>query len=225
MTETTREPQYQTCVEIRDRFGLTPLGLMTNQVWHDDPKRLLFVLARYKFAAKMLAGRKNVLEVGCADAFATRIVKQAVDRVVAVDFDPVFVADVRARFDSKWPFECHQHDMISGPFQEGFDGAYSIDVLEHIPAEHEEAFIRNIVMSLTSEGVLLIGSPSLESQVYASPISKAGHVNCKSAPDLKRLMEKFFDHVFMFSMNDEIVHTGFHSMAHYVFALGCGRKS
>jgi len=224
MTAHTREPQYQSCVDIRDQFGLTTLGLMTNQAWRDDPRHLLFVLSRYKFAAKMLSGRKRVLEVGCADAFATRLVQQTVEKVVAIDFDPVFVEDVRSRFDARWPLECHQHDMLSGPFGSGFDAAYSMDVLEHIPAEHEQAFLGNIVRSLTPDGVLLIGTPSLESQQYASAPSRAGHVNCKSAPDLKRVMEQFFGQVFLFSMNDEVVHTGFHGMAHYLFALGAGPR-
>ncbi len=39
------------------------------------------------------------------------------------------------------------------------------------------------------------------------------------APDLKALMETYFHSVFMFSMNDETVHTGYHKMAHYVIAL------
>ena len=49
MAEETREPQYQRCVELRDTEGLASLGLMSNQTWHDDPKRLVFMLARYKF--------------------------------------------------------------------------------------------------------------------------------------------------------------------------------
>jgi hypothetical protein len=36
-------------------------------------------------------------------------------------------------------------------------------------------------------------------------------------------MAKFFHHVFIFSMNDEVVHTGFYPMAHYLLALGCGK--
>lgn len=39
-------------------------------------------------------------------------------------------------------------------------------------------------------------------------------MNCKSAPNLKALMQEYFHNVFMFSMNDEVVHTGFHKMAH-----------
>jgi len=37
-------------LQTRDEQGLASLGLMTNQVWEDDPRRLAFVLARYKFA-------------------------------------------------------------------------------------------------------------------------------------------------------------------------------
>ena len=40
-TEQTKERQYQVQVSLRDTKGLTRLGLVTNQVWHDDPRRLL----------------------------------------------------------------------------------------------------------------------------------------------------------------------------------------
>src|SRR5205809_3207385 len=91
----TREPQYQRTLEIAADKGLTTLGLMTNQVWEDDPRHLVFTLSRYKFVSKMLSGRKHVLEVGCADAFGTRLVQQEVERLTATDFDQVFVEDVR----------------------------------------------------------------------------------------------------------------------------------
>ncbi len=29
----------------------------------------------------------------------------------------------------------------------------------------------------------------------------------------------FFERVFIFSMNDEVLHTGFHPMSHYIFSL------
>ena len=225
MADETREPQYQRCVELRAAEGLTPLGLMSNQTWHDDPKRLVFTLARYKFVAKMLAGQQHVLEVGCADAFGTRIVQQEVGRVTAVDFDPVFVADVQSRQDPHWPLECRVHDMAAGPLPERFDAAYALDVLEHIPPGAEAAFLTNLAASLQPEGVLIIGMPSLESQAHASPQSAAGHVNCKRGPELKALLEQYFRHVFLFSMNDEVVHTGFTPMANYLLALCCGLKA
>jgi hypothetical protein len=61
-------------------------------------------------------------------------------------------------------------------------------------------------------------------QAYASPQSVAGHVNCKSGNVFKETMEKYFENVLLFSMNDEVVHTGFTPMAHYLFAIGSGLK-
>lgn len=222
--ETTREPQYQGLLTIRDTIGQARLGLMTNQAWHDDPRHLVWLLSRYKFVAKMLSGKHRVLEVGCGDAFGTRIVQQEVGAVTAVDFDPVFVNDIHSRMDQRWRFDCRVHDMISGPVEGTFDAAYSLDVLEHISKSDEERFLGNIVHSLVNEGVLLIGTPSLESQVHASKYSKEGHVNCKSHKELRQLMLHFFHNVFIFSMNDEVVHTGFYPMAQYLIALCAGRR-
>ncbi len=221
----TRETQYQRSIDLLREKGLTPLGLMTNQAWQDDPKHLVFTLSRYKFVAKMLAERANVLEVGCADAFGTRIVRQGVRRLTAIDFDPVFVADVQARMDPKWDFECRLHDMLSGPYPGSYDAANALDVIEHIPAGDEERFIGNIAQSLTPHGALLLGCPTPESQAYASPQSKAGHVNCKDGPGMRALLGRHFGNVFIFSMNDEVVHTGFSPMAHYIIGLGCGRRA
>lgn len=220
----TRETQYQRSIELLKEKGLTPLGLMTNQAWNDDPKHLIFTLSRYKFVSKMLAGSAHVLEVGCADAFGTRIVAQAVRKLTAIDFDPVFVADVLNRMDPKWSFDCKFHDMLSGPFPGEFDGAYALDVIEHIPPADEKPFVANIAGSLAPHGVLVLGCPSLQSQAHASPQSKAGHVNCKDGESMRALLRQFFHNVFVFSMNDEVVHTGYFPMAHYVLGLACGRK-
>jgi 2-polyprenyl-3-methyl-5-hydroxy-6-metoxy-1,4-benzoquinol methylase len=218
----TREPQYQRCLELARENGLDTLGLMTNQVWHDDPRRLAFVLARYKFVAKMLEGRKHVAEVGCADAFGTRIVAQAVGRVTAYDFDPIFIEDARRRSSAVWPFDLQAHDIQRRPLPRKFEGVYCLDLLEHIPQRREQAFLANLRRSLRPSGALIVGSPSLESQAYASPPSKAGHVNCKSGAALVRLLRAHFANVFLFSMNDEVVHTGFAPMAHYRLAICTG---
>jgi 2-polyprenyl-3-methyl-5-hydroxy-6-metoxy-1,4-benzoquinol methylase len=224
MPRHTREPQYDVMLEKVENTNLTTFGLMTNQAWDDDPKRLAFTFSRYKFVAKIMAGRNKVLEIGCADAFATRIVQQAVEELTAVDFDSVFIEDVKQRMNPKWPLNCFVHDMLKGPVAGTYDGIYALDVLEHIRPDDEHAFLKNALGSLEPHGIMVIGMPSLESQDYASPISRAGHVNCKSMPDLKSILEQYFHNVFVFSMNDEMVHTGFHKMAQYLMALCCDRR-
>jgi 2-polyprenyl-3-methyl-5-hydroxy-6-metoxy-1,4-benzoquinol methylase len=221
----TKEPQYDSMVEQANDRGLETLGLMTSYAWNDDPKRLTFTLSRYKFVSKLLSGRANVLEIGCADAFGSRIVRQEVGRLTATDFDAVFIEDVKKRMNPRWSFDAFVHDMLSGPVPpRNYDGIYALDVLEHLDPADEPVFMSNLVASLAPHGAVVLGMPSLESQAYASPNSKAGHVNCKSMPDFKQIMARYFHNVFIFSMNDEVIHTGYHRMAHYLLALGCEAK-
>lgn len=220
----TKESQYNKLLDYEEHDGLQKLGLMANQCWEDDPRRFVFMLSRYKFASKILSGYKNVLEVGCGDAFASRIVLQEVKKLTVSDFDPIFIKDILSRNSNKWKLDALNNDFVAKPVNKKYDGIYSLDVLEHIEKKNEKKFISNIVSSLENNGVLIFGMPTIESQVYASELSKLGHVNCKTAPDLKELMLNYFNTVFIFSMNDEVVHTGFHKMAHYIFAVCCNKK-
>lgn len=225
MTQRTKEVQYNELLKVRDEIGTASLGLMMNQVWHDDPRRLAFVLARYKFVAKMLSGKQKVAELGCGDAFGSRIVKQEVAELHVYDFDPLFLDDVEKRNVERWKLHPHLHDILDGPLKEApFDAIYSLDVLEHIAEASEHLYVKHLKQSLVDHGILIVGMPSLESQSHASPQSKVGHVNCKSGKVLKSVLEKDFHNVLLFSMNDEVVHTGFSPMAHYLLAICTGKK-
>lgn len=223
--ETTKEPQYELLFDVVEKHGISTFGLMANESWNKDPRRTLITLARYKFVSKLLSGKQSVLEIGCADAFGTRLVQQEVAHVTAVDFDPLFIKDAQSRENNNWPITLCVHDMLLGPVPGVYDAVYSLDVLEHIQPADEHLFMENLLASIPPEAPVIIGIPSLESQVYASPQSKAGHVNCKSGVDFKRDLEQYFHNVFVFSMNDEVVHTGYYPMAHYLLAVCCGKRS
>ena len=220
----TKDPVNQPALDVSLRIGETRLGLLKNWEWYDDPRRLVFSMARYKFVAKMFAGRRNVLEVGCGDAFCAPIVRQAVHRLTVADFDKAYIADAKRRMRDRWPIEAIVIDLTKDSLPERYDAIYSLDVLEHIPQAKEDDVLRRIADALEPHGAVIVGMPSFESQQYASPPSKAGHVNCKTEPALRELMQRYFDNVFMFAMNDEVVHTGFGPMAHYRLALACGPR-
>ncbi len=107
---------------------------------------------------------------------------------------------------------------------ERFNAIYFMDVLEHIAPEKEDVFISNIIQMLDKNGVMIVGIPSLEGQQYASEHNRAGHVNCKSGNDFASFLKKYFHNVFLFGANDEVIHTGFVKMAHYLIAVCCSKK-
>jgi len=211
----TKELQY---MEMLDMKRVT-MGILSGYSYLTDPKRVSFVTSRYKFVSKIFNGYKKVLEVGCADGFYSTMVMEAVDSFVASDFEPIFIEDAKATHPFREKIEFIQHDMVYSAFHEKFDGIFSLDVLEHINKSDEDKFMKNTLKSLTKNGVCIVGMPSLESQVYASEISKKGHVNCKSGNEFKIFMTKYFDRVMMFSMNDEVIHTGYMPMAQYLLAV------
>lgn len=194
-------------------------GLMSSGTWHQDPRRLAFLSSRYKFVARILDGAESVLEIGCADGFGSRIVRQAVKDLTATDFDPVFITDAERIMDPGWPIHFKVYDVLAGPTNKVYTAIYAIDVLEHIEPANEETFLDNVKLSLVEDGICILGMPSLESRKFAGPASVAGHVNCQSGSSLRQTLLRHFHHVFMFSMNDEVVHTGFMPMAHYLIAL------
>lgn len=221
-----RETQYENLFNfVEESLGYQRMGPMASWAWHDDPRHVLFTLSRYKFVAKMFHQFKNVLEVGCGDGFYSRIVAQTVERLVAIDFDDDLINKANTFNQStKWPIHFHTVNPIHETLEGSYDGIYHVDVLEHISPQNEKKFIEQQLAVLTPGGCMLVGTPSLESQQYASPQSKQGHINCKTQAQLKQLMQQWFHHVFIFSMNDEVMHTGYASMSHYNFALCCSRK-
>ncbi len=201
------------------------LGPLSSYSLLTDPKHLAFVLARYKFVAKMLEGRGTVLEVGAGDGFGLPIVAKAVKSVHCIDWEPQLVQSNRERLGMLKNVTFDVHDITERPVQGlGYDAIYSVDVLEHLDPESEDAFMDNLVSSLHPKGVFITGTPNFSSAQYASEQSRVQHINLKTMYQLKELHERYFDYVFMFGQNDEVVHTGYAPMCHYIWAVAAGVK-
>jgi len=207
-------------INVGDLSKVLTLGPYNTFHLLSDPKRVGFLMARYKFVAKMLENHDHVLEIGCQEGLGSLIVAKAVKQLIAIDFYKPHIESCQERLS---PFvrniDFIWRDIIEGPVPGSFSGAFSLDVLEHIDPKQENKYMRNVVRSLKKNGAFIIGTPSLESQKYASSESRVGHVNCKSGSQLRRFCGNYFNNVFMFGMNDEVLHTGFLPMAHYLFAL------
>ncbi len=187
-----------------------------------SPRRLLHAMSYYKFAAKLIGLEKKVLEVGCAEGLGTWLLAKECGHAVGVDVDVEALATARQNFESEECLFSEEDFLALEPSL--YDAVVSLDVIEHLPVEEAGEFLDQIGRHLSHDGIAVIGTPNIEAQKYASPISRAGHVNCYDHERLKSEMSRHFHHVFLFGANDEVVHTGFLPMVHYFIALGCRKR-
>jgi 2-polyprenyl-3-methyl-5-hydroxy-6-metoxy-1,4-benzoquinol methylase len=218
MTQPSKEQARWSETKImvgEDRLLLGPY--FTYQFRH-SPRRILHALSYHKFAAKMIGKEKRILEVGCSEGLGTLILAEFAIECLGIDIDADSIAVANETISSA-KLQFRHADIIGGSFGE-YDAVASFDVIEHIFPENEESFLSAIAANLIDGGMFVVGTPNITSDQYASPITRSGHVNLYSADRLRESLARHFQTVLMFSANDEIVHTGFAPMAHYLIGIG-----
>jgi len=218
----TAEEAYHLGTDYQFKNEELSLGPWTSYSLLHDPKHLVFTLSRYKFCAKMLEGRASVLEVGPGDGIGLPILAQAVSKVYAVDWDQRLIDGNKRRLKDFANIEHITVDLNKQDINVQVDAAITVDVIEHIEADKEDMFMRRIVRCLHPDGVLITGTPNITASPYASPRSEAQHINLKSMKTLKETTQRYCRNVFMFGMNDEVLHTGYAPMCHYIWSIGVG---
>ena len=111
-----KENQYQDPIDVDRDVGRKPFGLMSNQVWYDDPKRLVFVLARYKSVARLLR-RATVLEVivqMLLERGSSNNCSAQLQRSTSIEF----IQDAqKLALQAQWPLDLRVHDILSSPIR------------------------------------------------------------------------------------------------------------
>lgn len=199
------------------------LGRYISYWYHRSPRRMLHYLSYYKFASKLIGKDKKVLDIGCNEGVGTWLIAKECGFATGVDFDTEAVEAAKSNFTSE-QIDFLDEDILAKPGKEDWDAVVNFDVIEHILPEDSDQFLSSIRSQLKSEGIAIIGTPSLISQEFASAFSKKGHINIYSPERLEQQMKKHFSNVFLFSANDEMVHTGYLPLAHYLIAVGCKKR-
>jgi 2-polyprenyl-3-methyl-5-hydroxy-6-metoxy-1,4-benzoquinol methylase len=213
---------------VRDVIGdrrLT-LGPYFAQQALEAPRHLLFTLSRYKFAARLLPPAEQqlrVLELGCGEGFGTLMLAESQHDVTGLDFDQQAIEHAQ-RTLGKVNLRFVAGDIIAANLGV-FDVVVSLDTIEHIPRSAEQEYVSTVTRHLSEHGFCVVGTPNKTASQYASPASQVGHVNLYTAERLFTLFSESFRNVFLFGMNDEVVHTGFYPMCHYLFVLACGKRT
>lgn len=213
---------------VKDLLGKERINLGYHWSYNlrQDPKRLAFVLSRYKFAAKMACKEADVLELGCSEGIGTPILAEFARSYTGIDMDARAIDDARLNWSDRTlgkPCRFETGDFMGKSYGR-FGAIVSMDVVEHIYPEHDALYWQTVHANLADEGIAVIGTPNITSAPYASPASQAGHVNLYAADRLKAMMDRICHNSFIFGLNDEMVHTGYHAMCHFLIVVGCYRR-
>lgn len=204
------------------------LGPHTSFQYNNSRRHLLYSMSRYKFAMKMLGsgigGREiSILDLGCSDGFGTYYVAEFAKKVTGVDFDEEAINYAKSALNKTNNIEFILDNFLNKQYGK-YDGVVSFDVLEHIYPENEENFMHTVLDNLKDEGTFIVGTPSLETQQYSKENVTGAHVNVKRGEELYETMNMYFHNVYLFTQNDEIIHTGHLRMANYLIAVCCHKK-
>jgi len=172
----------------------------------------------------MLEGTETALEIGCGDGFGAPVVAQAVGTLFCTDIDEATLADNGRRLPFVQNLSFEYFDFRKERFRRQVEAAYCVDVIEHLYPEEEARVLENVTASLPPFGLAVVGTPNQAAEHHASENSRKGHVNLKDHKALRALLARHFHRVLLFSMNDEVVHTGFYPMAHYLWAVCVGPR-
>ena len=82
----------------------------------------------------------------------------------------------------------------------------------------------NTLKALTNDGICIIGTPNETSSQHASHRSDHQHINLKNGNTMYSCLDEYFQNTFIFSMNDEVLHTGYSKMSNYYFIICINKK-
>jgi 2-polyprenyl-3-methyl-5-hydroxy-6-metoxy-1,4-benzoquinol methylase len=207
-------------VSASESAGPIRLGGYVTHWFQNTPRRTLHALSYYAFASRLIGPGKRVLDVGCNEGLGTWTLAVECGFARGIDFDADAIAVAQANWSEDPRIEFAVEDFLAGELTR-WDAVVNFDVIEHIFPRNAADFLGGMAASLEADGVAIIGTPSEPGQRYASEVSRAGHVNVYSGERMEAELREHFEHAFIFAANDEMVHTGFFPMAHYIIGVGC----
>lgn len=215
-----------------NKYGVTQkeesikLGPHTSYQWNNSRRHLLFTITRYKFAMKIMGNiyekdEKEILDLGCSDGFGTYFISEYANKVIGVDFDKDAINFAMTNSNNtNIEYKCE--NFLKKKYG-NFDGIVSFDVVEHIYPENIPDYMKTVLINLKNTGTFVIGTPSLETQQYSKENVTGAHVNVYTGENFYKMLKQYFYNVYLFTQNDEVIHTGHLRMANYLIAI-CSHK-
>ncbi|HEY9245663.1 MAG TPA: class I SAM-dependent methyltransferase, partial [Candidatus Methanoperedens sp.] len=151
----------------------------------------------YKFASQFVEG-KLVLDVGCGTGYGSNyFMTKGAQYVYAIDNSEEALDYAHKNFPNhRLLYFLMDAQELEFP-DETFDIVFSSENIEHL--QNPEKNIANIRRVLKKEGILILGTPNKENfEPESDKSSNPHHIKEFFYEELKILLEKYFDSVYIF---------------------------
>ena len=224
MSEYDPEHFDQLLKEQASKYGSITLPPEYAELFEVNTLQLLVKLARYKFVARQLKKTDHVLEIGSGNGIGTMFLSQHARQATGIEIE-ASSHEAAVKINRRPNVEFLLQSVFNHDLSHKYDAIVSFDVIEHLTAEDGAILVDRMAQHCKPNGMVVIGTPSIYSYPYQSAYSRASHIKCYDQQELVALFDEHFGRSLAFSMNDEMVHTGFSKLAWYYFVLGFGPKS
>ncbi len=207
---------------FRDREGhIKPmLSSVEGISYRENPLDFFILLARYKFAARLIKPGDRVLDAGCGHGHGTVFLSKFAKHVTGGDLDDELIRRNAQDYADVPNVAFQKLDLLDISFpKDVYDVVVSIDVIEHFSKEQTERVAKNCHDLTADKGFAVIGTPNVASQPFASRRRLDTHLHEFDPSEFEQLLSKHFARVFLFSMTDEVVSLTFSKLAWYMLAL------
>lgn len=197
------------------------LGPHLSDLFLHRPRELIEILARYKFAARMIGKPRRILDLDCGSGLGTWILAQSCGQALGIGDEEATVTDAAGRWQGKSiSFATSaQFSSESGHF----DAAVRLSWTRPNPGREDSFPLQSIVRRLEPKGVALLGGPA---RSFPWPPAGRSGARARAAKidSLETELRRFFRHVFLFGCHGEIISTGDPASAPHFLALCAGKR-
>ena len=187
-----------------------------------NPLMATVKLSRYKFVSKMLDKNDEILDIGCGGGISTFYFSQFFKSATGIDNDTKRIKEWNEFKSNKIKFiEKNAKDLEK--INISANCIINLDFIEHINKKDGIKFIQDCKNFLEKQKnkrknrMLIIGTPSFYSKKYRAKHNLKHHKHEYKPDELNTICKKYFSRTLKFTMNDELVHTGFDKLGWYFF--------
>lgn len=200
--------EKQVWSEVNTMFDQAPFifGANSSAEFRNDPKRIVFELSKYKFAAKIGVDAESILELGCGDGVATSILAENARSYLGIGSSTLDISHAKKTYEQNECVQFEVNDFHNTKYGT-FDLVVSLDSYDSTASMQLEKLVATMTDNLREHGIGIVGIWNKNGEFPGTG-------------SLEKILEAHFEKILFFGMNEEVVHTDINPSTSYIFAIG-----